>query len=296
MDEKEFSKALADIVNERVNKAVQEIMNRIDGFDEKIKAAIAEIPAPKEIDMTAIKSIIADEVANLPKPENGKDADPEVIKAMVADAVAAIPKPENGKDADMGAVKAMIADEVAKIPAPQDGKSVTLDDVKPMVFDYIERQIEKLPKAQDGLDALDLDIFPAINDMKSYPRGMYATHNGGLWKSHKQTDGMDGWECIVDGIAEVKEEYDGERTIKRLTIMASGRTVETIIKMPIPIDRGVYRDTEAYEKGDSVSYGGSVWIARKDAPEGKPGGSDDWRLAVKKGRDANPVVKTGGAK
>jgi hypothetical protein len=40
-----------------------------------------------------------------------------------------------------------------------------------------------------------------------------------------------------------------------------------------------------YRKGDGVTWGGSFWIAQKDAPEGRPGLSDDWRLAVKKGRD-----------
>ena len=55
--------------------------------------------------------------------------------------------------------------------------------------------------------------------------------------------------------------------------------------MPAVIDRGVYRDTEAYAKGDGVTWGGSYFIAQKQAPEGKPGESDSWRLAVKRGRD-----------
>lgn len=34
-----------------------------------------------------------------------------------------------------------------------------------------------------------------------------------------------------------------------------------------------------------MTFGGSLWLAKKESPEGKPGQSDDWQLAVKKGRD-----------
>jgi hypothetical protein len=62
------------------------------------------------------------------------------------------------------------------------------------------------------------------------------------------------------------------------------RTIK--IRLPIPIDRGVFRLGENYEKGDIVSYAGSGWIAQKDNPEGKPDESNGaWRLFVKRGRD-----------
>lgn len=81
-------------------------------------------------------------------------------------------------------------------------------------------------------------------------------------------------------------DYDGLRTIS----LKLGDT-EQKLKLPVPIDRGVYRDDENYEKGDSVSWAGSLWIAQVDDPQGKPEQSPDWRLAVKRGRDAKPVVK-----
>ena len=59
---------------------------------------------------------------------------------------------------------------------------------------------------------------------------------------------------------------------------------EFILKLPVILDRGVYTEKD-YEKGDAVTFGGSLWIAQKDTPSGKPGESKDWRLAVKKGRD-----------
>ena len=56
--------------------------------------------------------------------------------------------------------------------------------------------------------------------------------------------------------------------------------------LPIVFDRGVFKADTAYRKGNGVTWGGQFWIAQKDNPEGKPDASSDWRLAVKKGRDA----------
>lgn len=42
-----------------------------------------------------------------------------------------------------------------------------------------------------------------------------------------------------------------------------------------------------YEKGNAVTFGGSFWICMRDT-DSKPGENDDWRLAVKRGRDGKP--------
>ena len=55
------------------------------------------------------------------------------------------------------------------------------------------------------------------------------------------------------------------------------------IKTAIPLDAGVWTE-RAYAAGDSVSHGGSLFIAQVDT-SAKPGKSDDWRLAVKRGAD-----------
>ena len=67
--------------------------------------------------------------------------------------------------------------------------------------------------------------------------------------------------------------------------MTDGSRYEWPIKMEgMVIDCDVYRTGAAYEKGDSVTYAGSYWIAKRDT-KASPKGSDDWRLVVKKGRD-----------
>ena len=61
-----------------------------------------------------------------------------------------------------------------------------------------------------------------------------------------------------------------------------------VIKLDTVIDRGVWREAE-YEKGDAVTYGGSLWIAQDSGAHGAPGTSKAWRLAVKKGRDGKDL-------
>lgn len=49
--------------------------------------------------------------------------------------------------------------------------------------------------------------------------------------------------------------------------------------------RGPWKHDEKYNLDDSVTSGGSGWIALVDDPQGKPGTSKHWQLFVMKGRD-----------
>jgi collagen type III alpha len=57
------------------------------------------------------------------------------------------------------------------------------------------------------------------------------------------------------------------------------------IKTAIVLDRGVWTE-RGYERGDGVTWGGSFWIAQKDTETKPDTPKSDWRLAVKRGRDA----------
>jgi len=72
---------------------------------------------------------------------------------------------------------------------------------------------------------------------------------------------------------------DGGRTLR----WAIGETVHEI-KTAIVLDAGVWREGTAYVAGDGVTMGGSFFIAQADT-SAKPGKSDEWRLAVKRGSD-----------
>lgn len=92
-------------------------------------------------------------------------------------------------------------------------------------------------------------------------------------------DGRDGFNL---------EDFDVKQNGRRITLSFKRDDVqiEREIRWPGVIDAGIFKAGTVYETGDGVTYGGSYWIAQKDAPEGKPGdGGDGWRLAVKKGRD-----------
>jgi integrin beta 3 len=72
---------------------------------------------------------------------------------------------------------------------------------------------------------------------------------------------------------------DGGRTLR----WALGETVHEI-KTAIVLDAGVWKEGAAYAAGDGVTLGGSFFIAQADTTA-KPGKSDEWRLAVKRGSD-----------
>lgn len=72
---------------------------------------------------------------------------------------------------------------------------------------------------------------------------------------------------------------DGGRTLR----WAIGETVLHEIKTAIVLDAGVWREGTAYVAGDGVSFGNSFFIAQRATTLKPP--SDDWRLAVRAGRD-----------
>lgn len=91
-------------------------------------------------------------------------------------------------------------------------------------------------------------------------------------------DGVDGF-----GFDDLIFEHDGERGFK-LRFVQGERVKDFAFEVPVVLDRGVYRAEQTYSKGDAVSWAGSLWIAQKDTGT-KPDGGEDWRLAVKRGRD-----------
>ena len=93
-------------------------------------------------------------------------------------------------------------------------------------------------------------------------------------------DGRNG----VDGFTDLDLAMtDDDRTL-RVTLSGAGREVTKELRLGFPLDRGIWKAGVAFQRGDAVTYGGSLWIAQADT-EQKPGDGADWRLAVKRGRD-----------
>lgn len=158
----------------------------------------------------------------------------------------------------------------------EDGASVTVEDIKAVVDaraaeweldferraqDVLQRAIDRMTPPKDGRDGKD-----------------------GI-------DGKDGQDALGFDDMSVDQDEDGRVTLR----FVRGDVVrEFPLRFPVFVDRGTYRDGDSYERGNGVSWGGSFWIAQKAGKLGKPGaGNEDWRLAVKRGRDG-PAGPKGG--
>lgn len=248
-DLKAIGDAVILAVRGYVGQAVASLAERLDDIDTRLKA----LP-PAE------------------KGEPGKDADAAAIAEEVA-----------------GSVLAQVMSALEAIPAPKDGKDVPIEQVQRMVDDAVTRAVAAVRMPQDGVpgrDALDLEILPAIDESKAYPRSTYAKHAGGLWRSFETTQGMRGWECIVEGVAELNVSQDDTdpRVLHASWALSSGKAKQAEFHVPMVVDQGVYRDGTAYKQGDGCTWARNYWIAKKDTLS-KPEAGSDWRLAVKSGRD-----------
>ncbi|VAG25328.1 phage gp6-like head-tail connector protein [Enterobacter hormaechei] len=299
----------------RLAKQVEEISNAPDpDIESMVKAAIAHLPAPTAPGLPDIAAMVSDAVAAIPVPRDGKSVTVDditpVLQELVSNAVAEIPVPKDGKDFDPAmlkqAVEEAVSEAVAAIPVPQDGKSVTTEDVQPMIQELVSASMPELPDVKslvneaiaalpaaepgkdgaDGRDALALEILPFIDEEKSYPRGSYATHNGGLWRAYEKTHGMRGWECLVDGVAGIDIQRSEQRSFTLTVNRTSGASETKSFDVPVMIYQGVFKSGQEYLPGDTVTWGGSLWHCDEQTQD-KPGeaGSKGWTLAAKRGRD-----------
>lgn len=201
----------------------------------------------------------------------------------------------HGTSVSVDEVRAMIVGEVANIPRPKDGedgddgKSVTLDDVKPL----IEAAVAAIPVPKDGEDGDDGDDGKSVTLDEVRPIFEAAFATWALECERRYSDQFQRWlgtiptpkdgEDGIDGVGfdDFDISYDGERTI---VVRIKDKT--KVIRLTHPIYREVWDDEKPYEQGDTVTLGGSMFIATKDFPQGRPGvPGSDWQLCVKHGRD-----------
>lgn len=233
----------------------------IRALGEEFSAVLADLQRTFEGKIAAQAQTFEEKLASLSvvlqKCVTGDDVRP-MLEQMVKEAVSHIPVPRDGRDYDPDVLQKAVLDAVSALPAPQDGR-----------------------------DATALEIHPAIDDQKSFPRGTYATHQGGLWRAYEKTHGMRGWECLVDGVADIDVSMTGERLFSVVVRQSSGQRTEKTFSLPVMLYRGVFRAGETYHPGDTVTWGGSLWHCNSMTGD-KPGEahSSAWTLAAKRGRDA----------
>lgn len=176
---------------------------------------------------------------------------------------------------------------IADIPVPKDGRDgVDGADGKNGVDGAAGR---------DGINGKDgVGLADALIDQKG---ALVLTMTDGRTKELGVVVGRDG----ADGAAG-KDGRDGFSLDEfDATLMDDGRTVllsfaqgDTIFKaemgIPAMIYRGVFKEGQEYERGDTVTWGGSLWHCDADTTLEKPDSpAKHWTLAAKKGRDARPA-------
>lgn len=273
---------LAPVIAAAVAKAVSPLKELIAQRDSEIadlKKRLDELPAPVAPDLAAIAKLV-----EIPEVKDGKDADPVDVEALAkaAAALVVLPEVKDGKDADPVDLEAVAA--LVKLPEPE---KVDVEEIARAAAALVPAPVIHEP--EHGRDAIDLEILPVIDETKQYPRGTYATHRGGLWKSYERTHGMRGWECIVDGVDVVNVTQDAEREFSVKLAKSSGAEVVQKFALPIQIYKGVHRDGDAYDAYDNVTWAGSQWTSTKSQNTDKPGTSDAWVLCVKAGRNGKDL-------
>lgn len=311
------AKALAPVFGRLLEKAVgdlrEEFKTQISERDSRIEALQKALEAQPSVELIAQQA-----AALIPAPKDGADgasADMEALKSHLEELVKAIPAPADGQSVSLHDVAPLIREEVAKavaeIPPAKDGESVTADDVRPMLVELVGEAVKSLPPAAPGKDA---DMGALRDHLVDLVKGIQlpsvptAEEVGGLFE-RRFSDLTLHWERSVreetsKALDRIPAPKDGRDALPlesfELELGDDGRTVtvrmqagetliEKTVKIASVIDRGVFSAEKSYEQGDGTTYGGCYWIAQKDAPAGVPGGSDDWRLAVKKGRDGKDL-------
>ena len=211
-----------------------------------LNARIAELESRN----LSLEEIASKAAALIPAPENGKDAvlpDIElIVSEAVVKAVSAMPVPKDGKDGVDG------KDGTNGI----DGKSVLIEDVRRDIESHFSKWALDFERQAHDVVQRSIDRMPKPKD------GIDAI-------------GFDDLDVIHDGIGNVTLRFANGTKVK-----------EFDIRLPVILDHGIFRDGNQYSKGNGVSHGGCFYIAQVDDPQGRPGASEDWRMAVKKGRDA----------
>lgn len=224
---------------------------------------------------------------------DGKDADPIDVDALALAAAELIPIPLDGKNGEQGPPGRDGVDGKDGAPGAAGRDGIDGKDGAPGRDGKDGRDGMDGKDGAPGIDGKDgapgrdgvpVITHPEIDFERSYPPGTYASHAGGLWGSTQQTHGMTGWTCIVRGIASVVSETEG-RTERTILTLSDGTKHVAERRNSRLEDRGVWKEDRVYEVGDCVTYAGSLFIAQVDGATDRPGTSEQWRLAVKRGRD-----------
>lgn len=179
----------------------------------------------------------------------------------------------------------IIAEEVEKAVAPLTARIAELEGREPVQGPPGERGADGAPgtPGEKGMDGRDGKDGAGIADLlRDHEGNLVATFTDGRLKNLGPIQGKDGRDGFgFDDLDACVLEDD--RTVE-LSFRRGEEEKSFTFKWPTVIDRGVWKQGQVYNPGDAVTWAGSLWIAQKETTA-KPDGGEDWRLAVKRGRD-----------
>lgn len=310
-------------MGEAIRKAVDPLKAEIADLRKELDEARAQSPD--------VRRLVADEVAKIPTPENGKDADESAIVERVtraikgdldqwkADAQDQIVSPELPNISEM--VDLAVSEAVKAIPAPKNGASFTLEDAKPIIDKAVELICEDAEKAiSDAVSAIPApkngsngtsvtvdDVRPIIEAEIEKAVKQIPTPKDGLGMAGSMID-RDGNLIITmtngeaknlgpvvgkDGVSLESFEmtYDADAHEVVLKAMAAGKSQEIRYPAGGIHGKGYWRDGNKAKSGEAWTHDGSLWVAKKDTSETPSAKSESWTLAARRGRDGESVVR-----
>jgi integrin beta 3 len=141
------------------------------------------------------------------------------------------------------------------------GKSITMEDVAPL----LETAVAKL--------ALDLERREQ-EVLRRVEANAQELCRRTLEDIPKPRDGF--------GFDDMTVLYDGERKVT-FRYQRGDVIKDFDFALPIPIYKGVFKPGDLYDRGDTVTYSGSLWAAERTTNKRPLEEDSGWRLAVKKG-------------
>ena len=199
--------ALANIVKEAIAEAVAPLQDRIKELEGR-EIVAPEALAPLREKIKAVGAEASERLGVLEARQLPDAYDDAGLVARVAKQLEDF-RSELPKAYDDTALREWLGEKLKAAPAAYDD-SEALATMAQVVetqrvgaeaiaaFGERIKSLEALPTARDGApgadgrDALQLEVLPAVDEQKSYTRGTYAKHVGGLWRAFEQTSGMRG--------------------------------------------------------------------------------------------------------
>ncbi len=191
----------------------------------------------------------------------------------------------------MASLRGYMARSLGEINARFESFQIALDNTQMQTLELLRGEIDasidrRMPARPDMAAIVDA-LWPRIEAHFAkweldFDRRADSKFERAIDRMPRPQDGVDGedggsvddFDIAIDGRALTVVMKIGERVERRT------------VRLDIPIYRDVYQSGKEYERGDMVTYAGSVFIAKRDVTgKEKPEASDVWKLAIKRGRD-----------